>query len=338
MEFEPPLIEVFKNLCKTSSENDHVAELINSSRSKSYELPLVDLGRLNSGQLMQQKECEKEIIEASKEWGFFQVVNHGICEEMLMELHEEQVKLFRQPFNKKSSQNPSNSPIGSYRWGNLAAKSPAQFSWSEAFHIPVSSVSDFAGLNHLSSTVEEYTKLISKLSQQIAEILADNIGICKSSYQKLLGDKVVPSSCYLRMNRYPPIPEFHSEVCGLVAHTDTSYLTILHQNKTGGLEMKKDEMWISVKPNPDALVINIGDLFQVLSNGFYKSVTHRVLTNSKTERFSVAYLSCPTTDTVIRSLSEHSIYRDFSFGEFKSQVQLDVKYTGNKIGLPGFLR
>ncbi|XP_017240885.1 gibberellin 2-beta-dioxygenase 8 isoform X2 [Daucus carota subsp. sativus] len=287
MEFEPPLIEVFKNLCKTSSENDHVAELINSSRSKSYELPLVDLGRLNSGQLMQQKECEKEIIEASKEWGFFQVVNHGICEEMLMELHEEQVKLFRQPFNKKSSQNPSNSPIGSYRWGNLAAKSPAQFSWSEAFHIPVSSVSDFAGLNHL---------------------------------------------------RYPPIPEFHSEVCGLVAHTDTSYLTILHQNKTGGLEMKKDGMWISVKPNPDALVINIGDLFQVLSNGFYKSVTHRVLTNSKTERFSVAYLSCPTTDTVIRSLSEHSIYRDFSFGEFKSQVQLDVKYTGNKIGLPGFLR
>ena len=68
------------------------------------------------------------------------------------------------------------------------------------------------------------------------------------------------------MNRYPPIPEFHSEVCGLVAHTDTSYLTILHQNKTGGLEMKKDEMWISVKPNPDALVINIGDLFQVYIN------------------------------------------------------------------------
>lgn len=148
MECEPPLMEVFKNLSKTNSETDHV-EHINTSRLNCYELPVVDLGRLNSGQIMEQKDCEKEIIEASREWGFFQVVNHGICEEMLVELQEEQMKLFRQTFNKKASQNPSNSPAGFYRWGNLAATSRANFSWSEAFHIPVSTVSDFRDFNHL---------------------------------------------------------------------------------------------------------------------------------------------------------------------------------------------
>lgn len=112
--------------------------------------------------------------------------------------------------------------------------------------------------------------MISKLSQKIAEILADNIGICKSSYKTSLADKVVPSSCYVRMNRYPPCPEFHSEVCGLVSHTDTSYLTIVHQDTTGGLQLQKDGAWICVKPNPDALVINIGDLFQVHISNCYK--------------------------------------------------------------------
>lgn len=103
--------------------------------------------------------------------------------------------------------------------------------------------------------------MVSELTRKIAEILADNIGIC--SYKTFLADKVVPSSCYLRMNRYPPCPKSYSKACGLVSHTDTSYLTVLHQDNTGGLQLMKDGAWICVKPNPDALVINIGDLFQV---------------------------------------------------------------------------
>ncbi|KAK1391804.1 Gibberellin 2-beta-dioxygenase 8 [Heracleum sosnowskyi] len=334
MEWEPPLVQVFQNLPETKIETDE--EPIDVSRLKCYELPLVDLGRLNSGHAMNRKECEKEIIEAAKEWGFFQVVNHGICKEILVKLQEEQLKLFRQPFHKKANQNPSNSPTGFYRWGNLAATSRAHFSWSEAFHIPVSSVSDFRTSNHLSSTVEEYTEQVSELTQKIAEILADNMGIC--SYKTFLADKVVPSSCYLRMNRYPPCPKSYSKTCGLVSHTDTSYLTVLHQDNTGGLQLMKDGAWICVKPNPSALVINIGDLFEAWSNGLYKSVRHRVVTNGQVERFSIAYFSLPTTDTVIRSCSQPTIYRDFSFEEFKRQIQFDVKSTGNKIGLPRFLR
>lgn len=46
-------------------------------------------------------------------------------------------------------------------------------------------------------------------------------------------------------------------------HTDSDFLTILHQDQVGGLQLVKDGKWISVKPNPEALIINIGDLFQV---------------------------------------------------------------------------
>lgn len=69
----------------------------------------------------------------------------------------------------------------------------------------------------------------------------------------------------------------------------------------------------------------------------YKSVEHRVMTNPKLERFSMAYFLCPSNDTVIESCREPSIYRKFSFREYRKQVGDDVQKLGSKIGLPRFL-
>ena len=65
----------------------------------------------------------------------------------------------------------------------------------------------------------------------------------------------------------------------------------------------------------------------------YKSVEHRVVANPLHERFSTAYFFCPSYDTVIES----GVYRSFSFGEYRKQVQEDVKIFGHKIGLTRFL-
>lgn len=76
---------------------------------------------------------------------------------------------------------------------------------------------------------------------------------------------------------------------------------------------------------------------QAWSNDVYKSVEHRVVTNSKVERFSIAYFLCPSSDTVIQSNCEPGVYRRFSFKEFRNQVQEDVRNHGYKIGLPRFV-
>lgn len=76
---------------------------------------------------------------------------------------------------------------------------------------------------------------------------------------------------------------------------------------------------------------------QAWSNGVYKSVEHRVVSNRNEERFSTAYFFCPSYDTVIQSCVEPSIYRKFSFKEYRHQVQMDVKELGYKIGLSRFL-
>jgi gibberellin 2-oxidase len=64
------------------------------------------------------------------------------------------------------------------------------------------------------------------------------------------------------LNRYPACP-ISSEIFGLVPHTDSDFLTILSQDEVGGLQLMKDSKWVAVNPNQDALIVNIGDLFQV---------------------------------------------------------------------------
>jgi len=71
------------------------------------------------------------------------------------------------------------------------------------------------------------------------------------------------------MNYYPPFPE-PEKVIGLTNHSDASALTILLQlNQVEGLQIRKDGMWIPVKPLPDAFVINVGDMMEVNFNFFF---------------------------------------------------------------------
>ena len=109
------------------------------------------------------------------------------------------------------------------------------------------------------STIEEYAAKANLLAQRLAEYLAQNLGIKPNYFQ----ENCSPSSSSLRMNKYPPCP-YSSMMLGLIPHTDTDFLTIVSQDHVGGLQLKRHGRWVSVKPNPKALVINIGDLYQVI--------------------------------------------------------------------------
>ncbi|CAN6552834.1 unnamed protein product [Malus baccata var. baccata] len=341
MDSDPPFRKAYKTLFdntvnKANNISNNKEEVIQQFVTvEECELPLIDLGRLELGEKEREK-CMTEIARASQEWGFFQVVNHGISGGLLQKMKSEQEKVFKQSFDKKRQEDKHlNFSPGTYRWGTPSATSLRQLAWSEAFHIPLNDISatSASGLNHtLSSTMEQFATTVSSLALKLAEILAEKLGH-KSTF---FLENCLPSTCYLRMNRYPPCP-IPSEVFGLMPHTDSDFLTILHQDQVGGLQLIKDDRWIAVKPNPEALIINIGDLFQAWSNNVYKSVQHRVVTNLQVERFSTAYFLCPSYDTVIQSCREPSVYRKFSFGEYRRQVQEDVQKLGSKIGLPRFV-
>jgi gibberellin 2-oxidase len=108
------------------------------------------------------------------------------------------------------------------------------------------------------SSIEEFATISSNLAQTLADILAEKMGHDSTFFK----ENCLPNTCYLRLNRYPPCP-IASPIHGLMPHTDSDFITILYQDQVGGLQLVKDKKWIAVKPNPNALIINIGDLFQV---------------------------------------------------------------------------
>lgn len=142
MESDPPFHEAYKTLfdktieTRTTAKDNELLLIV-----EECELPLIDLGRLRLGEA-EREECKAEIARASRDWGFFQVVNHGISREILEKMRFEQERVFKQPFEKKTKEDKYlNFSAGCYRWGTPSATCLEQLSWSEAFHIPLIDIS-----------------------------------------------------------------------------------------------------------------------------------------------------------------------------------------------------
>ncbi|KAJ4836622.1 hypothetical protein Tsubulata_005459, partial [Turnera subulata] len=335
MDIDPPLKETYNSLLHKSSpplrgedKSTTTTAAAAATLIEECELPLIDLSLLGHGSSWEMRDkCMEDIRQASSEWGFFQVVNHGIPRQLLDRMQDLQVKVFQQPFNTKAT----HKKLNCYRWGNPKATSSNQFSWSEAFHIPLTDVPGLMVEYHnLREIIEEYATRAAKLATDLAEILAQDLGVKSTFFQT----NCSPTTSYLRMNRYPLCPiSSHQVVFGLMPHTDSDFLTIVHQDQIGGLQLRKNGAWLNVNPIPKALIINIGDLFQALSHGVYKSIEHRVIAPREVERHSLAYFYCPSYDTVIESSVKPAIYRKFSYGEYMQQKQKDVEASGEKVGL-----
>ncbi|CAH8264285.1 unnamed protein product [Arabidopsis lyrata] len=126
-----------------------------------------------------------------------------------------------------------------------------------------------------------------KLGELIFELLSEALGL-KANHLKELN---CAKSLSLLSHYYPPCPE-PDRTFGISSHTDISFITILLQDHIGGLQVLHDGYWIDVPPNPEALIVNLGDLLQ--ANTFKETYTpnqiFHVLTNLKTFFFfMVAY-------------------------------------------------
>lgn len=132
-------------------------------RVQERELPLIDLSCLTSGRggAGSAREARDAMARAASEWGFFQVTGHGVSRALLERLRAEQARLFRLPFETKATAGLLN---GSYRWGSPTATSLRHLSWSEAFHVPLASISGTAACDFGDLTSLRYVYALFALS------------------------------------------------------------------------------------------------------------------------------------------------------------------------------
>jgi isopenicillin N synthase-like dioxygenase len=140
----------------------------------------------------------------------------------------------------------------------------------------------------------------------------------------------------LRLLHYPPQkPDEDGVHLGARAHTDTNAFTILAQDNNGGLEIRnRDNEWVAVPPIDGTLVVNVGEVLKVWSDGIFSSTLHRVINRSGRRRYSIPFFMYPSYDALIQPLLKNpdpanvapenlhtSMPRDkpFVYGEFKSR-------------------
>jgi gibberellin 2-oxidase len=140
---EPPLADSYYALLCRDTKLDACATMApppGCQPVSECQLPMIDVGCLTSTGASQEERaaCVGAIAAAAEEWGFFQVTNHGVGQELLDAMRREQARLFRLPFEAKATAGLLND---SYRWGTPTATSSKQLSWSEAFHVPLAGIS-----------------------------------------------------------------------------------------------------------------------------------------------------------------------------------------------------
>lgn len=108
----------------------------------------------------------------------------------------------------------------------------------------------------------------------------------------------------INFNYYPPCPN-PDLTAGIGRHSDVSTITVLLQDETGGLYVRGEgDSWIHVAPIDGALVINIGDVLQIMSNDLYKSIEHKAVANRNRSRISIPLFLIPGPDALIEPLPQ----------------------------------
>lgn len=136
-------------------------------------------------------------------------------------------------------------------------------------------------------------------------------------------EKALMGTLIVNLTYYPKCPN-PDLTYGVGPHADVSTITVLLQDDTGGLYVrgKEENIWFPVEPVKGALVINIGDVLQIMSNDRYHSIEHRVNTNSKKHRVSVPIFVNPALDAVVATphealeIGERALYKPMTYSEY----------------------
>ncbi|XVF34762.1 hypothetical protein REPUB_Repub18cG0086900 [Reevesia pubescens] len=223
------------------------------------------------------------IRHACEKWGAFQVINHGIPISFLQETEYQTRRLFSLPTERKLLAVRSAEGVTGY---GLARISPFfdKLMWSEGFSIIGSPMVHASQL-----WPEDHAKFCEVMDQYQEKM-------------KTLSEKIVA----LMIGSL-----------GLTQEEDVKWALLV------GLQLYKDNAgWVPVEPIEGALVLNVGDLMSIITNGKFKSVLHRAVVNNTHNRVSVAYFYGPPRDAKIsplKKLIDHDhppLYRPVTWEEY----------------------
>ncbi|XP_037494660.1 codeine O-demethylase [Jatropha curcas] len=293
---QPPSEYIVKGC--TFAPSDHF------SSSSATPFPIIDISLFSSFLSESVNSSNNEVENALQtlrsalsSTGCFQATGHGISSSFLDKVRETACQFFELPKEEKSKYGRSENEIEGYG-SDMIVSTNQVLDWSHRLILRV--FPEDERRNNLwpenppnfRETLIEYSLKVKSVMDLLYKAMARSLNLKENSFSGQFGERAL---MHARFNFYPRCSRPRA-----LMHIDRSGITILLQDKqVEGLQILVDEKWVRVPVIPDALVVNLGDQMQIMSNGIFRSPMHRVVTNSESLRLSVALFHEPEPEKEI---------------------------------------
>lgn len=251
--------------------------------------PIIDLATLHGHG---RSHTLIALAKACHEWGIFQVINHGVPQSLVEGMFLASRAFFQLPAEERMRWFSDDSSQGNVVYIPIFGRD-----WDDALVFRSTGNEDQSFENAPEICREEIAKFYKAMAEfgtRTCQALSESLGLEPDR----LRQAGVQHLTYCKLHYYSPCPE-PSLAFGKIEHTDPNFFTCILQDDIGGLQVLKDDCWVAIEPRPDAILVNIADMMEILTNGRFKSVLHRVIANKERPRSSIAcFVGAEKTDII----------------------------------------
>ena len=248
-------------------------------------------------------DAARKFTESLHQTGFGVLTNHPLSQHLLNTIYQEWYEFYqtdaknKYPFDAEKMDGYFSPKVSE------TAKGFSKRDLKEFYHIyPWGRVP-----SEVSNAAVEYYAEGSKLAAELLQWVEDHSPAeIKAKYSMPLSDMITDSDLtLLRVLHYPPLQgDEEPDAVRAAAHGDINLLTVLPAATQAGLQvLGKDDAWHDVPCDFGMLIVNIGDMLDEASQGYYPSTIHRVLNptgeEAKKSRISLPLFLHPRPDVVL---------------------------------------
>lgn len=259
----------------------------------------------------------RQIGDSFETFGFAMVRDHGIDPELIARAWSLTAQFFGLPEAEKRAYHLKGlaGARGYTPFGTEIAKGAAVHDLKEFWHVGRDLPADHPLRASMPPNVwperpegfrETFEALYAAFDRVGARILS-RIAVWLGLDERWFDPAIADGNSVMRLLHYPPVPDAASGAIRAGAHEDINLITLLLGAEEAGLELlAKDGRWIGVSPPEGAMVVNIGDMLQRLTNHVLPSTTHRVRNpageRARFSRYSMPFFLHLRSDFPIRTL------------------------------------